>query len=116
VDSGTMNVSRLTADTDAAIVAVCRDSVIVGAFESAAGRAARAYHGSRTARWIGEAIGEVSSDSGFGIGVVLLTAAVVHTLLLTLGPGLLGWRALLIPAIAAAQGAVLMLMANAGRS
>jgi hypothetical protein len=111
-----MNASRLTVDQDRTIVAVCRDSVIVGAFESAAGRVARAYHGSRTARWIGEAISAARSDSGLGIGVALLTAAVVHTALLTLGSGISDWRALLIPAVGAAQGVVLMLMANARRN
>jgi hypothetical protein len=111
-----MNTSHATgAHKDAAIVAVCRDSAIVGAFERAAGLVARAYHGSRTARWIGNAIGAVRRDSGFGIGVTLLTAAVAHTALLIVGPGVSGWRAVLIPAIAAAQGAVLMLTANARR-
>ena len=111
-----MTGSRWTgSDPDAAVVAVCRDSAIVGFFGSATRRVASAYHGSRASRWIGDAIGAVRTDSGFNVGVVLITAAVVHAVLLIAGPGISGWRALVIPAIAAAQGAAVMLTANARR-
>ena len=93
------------------IVALCRTSTLVGVFERVTGRITQAYQGSRTANVIGHAISSLHAGSTKNIAIVLISAAAVHVSILVASSGLPGWRMLVIPAIAAAQGA--LLLANA---
>jgi hypothetical protein len=104
---------------DAAIIGIVRSSTIVraaaralAAFERAARESAtRATCSPIVEAWRG-------SDRSLrlrSVGIALVTAVIVHAGLMVLQP-LTGWRAFVVPAIALAQGLLLIVLSPAHRS
>jgi hypothetical protein len=105
-------------DRDAAVIAVLRSSALArtaGRVVEAFARAAR--HSAARSMWspIAEAWrGYDRSRRLRSIGIALVTAVIVHVGLLALQP-LPGWRAFVVPAIALAQGLLLIVSSPATR-
>jgi hypothetical protein len=111
--------SRTVMKQDAAIIGIVRSSAIVrfaaGVFETFE-RAAR--ESATRAIWSPTADAWRRYDRSIrfrAIGIALVTAVIVHVGLLALRP-LPGWRAFVVPAIALAQGLLLLASSSAPRS
>jgi len=99
------------------LIRLIEGSAIVRAVDRWAGRLERSFRSSRIHAWSQPrmaAIAKLPRDERWRRGgAVLVTAAMVHlALLFARHPGA-GWRALVIPAVVATQG-VLLLMASTG--
>jgi hypothetical protein len=109
-------VARLTAPAavdDARVVRMADGSLVVGAIGRLAVRAATAARESRLARragpWWHAWQGEGPAARQRAAGLVLLTAAGTHVVVLVLGAGVPpGWQWLILPSIGAVIGALLM--------
>jgi hypothetical protein len=110
---------RPVTDRDAAIITIVRSSTMVraaagvfGAFE----RAAR--HSATSSIWSALADAWRRSDRSVrlrSIGIALISAVIVHVGMVALRP-LPGWRAFVVPAIALAQGLLLIVASSSPRS
>jgi hypothetical protein len=102
-----------------AVIAIVRSSAIVGAVSRALQVAERSAQASATRSiWASLTGGWRRFDRAVqlrAIGVALVAAVIVHAGMMVLRP-MPGWRAFVVPAVALAQGLLLIMVSSGSRS